>query len=45
MEDARIVELYWNRDQQAIQETEKKYGSYCLTIAQNILQDVQDAEE
>ncbi len=45
MEDARIVELYWQRDQQAIRGTERKYGAYCLTTARNILQDARDAEE
>ncbi len=45
MEDAKIVELYWQRDQEAIRETDNKYGPYCLSIARNILQNAQDAEE
>ena len=45
MEDAAIVELYWQRDQQAIRETETKYGAYCRHIARNILEDGEDAEE
>ena len=45
MEDSRIVELYWRRDEQAIRETDKKYGSHCQQIARNILHNTQDAEE
>ena len=45
MEDAAIVELYWQRDQQAIRETEAKYGAYCRHIAHNILENGEDAEE
>ena len=45
MEDARIVQLYWDRDEAAIDESEKKYGAYCASIAQNILRDLADAEE
>ena len=44
MEDGRIIELYWARDQQAIQETAGKYGRLLERIARNIL-GVQDAEE
>ena len=45
MEDSRIVDLYWQRDETAIAETEKKYGKYCLSVARRILDDRQDAEE
>lgn len=45
MEDARIVQLYWDRDQQAIPATAEKYGSYCTAIAGNILGSREDAEE
>lgn len=45
MEDSRIVSLYWARDERAISETALKYGAYCQQIAQNILKDLQDAEE
>ena len=45
MDDARIVELYWSRSEQAISETEAKYGNYCRTISRNILADSADAEE
>ena len=45
MEDSRIVELYWNRDEAAIDETERKYGTYCFSIANRILQNPADAQE
>ncbi len=45
MEDIQIVQLYWNRSEQAIQETQAKYGSYCLAIAGNIVSTREDAEE
>ena len=45
MDDQAIIELYWARQEQAIQETEAKYGSYCRAIARNILKNTSDAEE
>ena len=45
MEDERIVQLYWARSSQAIAETDRKYGSYCNSIAYGILQNNEDAEE
>ena len=45
MEDANIIELYWNRDEQAIVETDQKYGRYCHYIAYQILADDLTAEE
>lgn len=45
MEDDRIVELYWQRNEEAINETASKYGKYCYSIAQNILGDEDDANE
>ena len=45
MEDREIVELYWARSQEAIGETERKYGRYCMYIAQRILGDGEDARE
>lgn len=45
MEDRDIVALYWERNQEAIAETEKKYGRYCYSIAYNILYNAEDAEE
>ncbi len=45
MEDSRIVDLYWERDERAIAESEAKYGRYCLQVSMNILDNHQDAEE
>lgn len=45
MEDNRIVQLYWDRDQEAIPATSEKYGNYCGAIAWNILGNREDAEE
>lgn len=45
MEDAKIVQLYWDRNEQAIPATAAKYGSYCASIARNILGSPEDAEE
>jgi len=45
MDDAKIVQLYWDRDEQAIPATADKYGSYCTSIAKNILENKEDAEE
>ena len=45
LSDDDIVELYWNRDERAIQFTDEKYGKYLLTIAYNILHDSLDGEE
>ncbi len=43
--DGEIVDLYWERDERAIEETSKKYGVYLHTIAFNILHDRLDCEE
>ena len=45
MEDRKIVELYWQRDQSAISETAGKYGHFLSSIAWNILHSHADAEE
>lgn len=45
MEDSQIIDLYWQRSEQAIAETAQKYGSFCFTIAENILSIREDAEE
>lgn len=45
MDDAAIIELYWRRSEQAIAETQSKYGAYCHQIAYNILADREDSEE
>ncbi len=45
MEDSFIVDLYWRRDEQAIAETERKYGGACEGIARRFLPMAEDAEE
>ncbi len=45
MDDSTIVTLYWERQEQALKETDKKYGPYCWTISYNILKNRQDVEE
>lgn len=45
MEDTKIIALYLARDEQAVAETEKKYGRYCYTLANGILASPQDSEE
>ena len=45
MDDKRIVDLYFNRNQDAIAQTDQKYGRYCYCIAYNILTSKEDAEE
>lgn len=45
MEDRDIIALYFERNQEAIAESEKKYGRYCYSIAYNILYNAEDAEE
>lgn len=45
MEDEQIVALYFDRSEQAILETDAKYGRYCYSIAYNILTNREDSEE
>ena len=45
MDDKQIVDLYWNRSEDAITATDQKYGKYCYRIAYNILTNNEDAEE
>ena len=45
MEDCQIIELYWQKNADAISETAGKYGAYCFAIAQNILHNAEDSEE
>ena len=45
MDDKSIVDLYFDRNQDAITQTDKKYGRYCYCIAYNILTNKEDAEE
>ena len=45
MDDKNIVELYWERDEKAIEETDFKYKKYLFSIAYNALHDRLDSEE
>lgn len=45
MDDNSIIDLYFDRSEQAISETAVKYGSFCYSIAYNILSSREDAEE
>lgn len=45
MEDSSIIQLYWERSEQAILETDSKYGKLCRYVAMNILRSPEDGEE
>jgi RNA polymerase sigma-70 factor (ECF subfamily) len=45
MTDLQIIELYWQRNEDAIRESDDKYGRYCFTVANAILLDELDSEE
>lgn len=45
MEDSRIIGLYFERNERAIEETQKKYGRYLSKIAYNILANIEDSQE
>ena len=45
MEDGKIIQLYFDRDEQAISETKNKYDPYCFSISRAILHNQQDCEE
>ena len=45
LSDEKIIELYWVRDEQAIEETDRKYRKYLYVVANNILSDSIDSEE
>lgn len=45
MNDSEIISLYFDRSEQAIQQTDLKYGRYCYAIAWNILRSNEDSEE
>lgn len=45
MEDKQIVQLYMDRDEHALTQTQSKYGAYCRSLAQGILNCDEDAEE
>lgn len=43
--DEEIIELYWQRNEDAIALTDRKYGKYLFTIAYNIIRNDLDCEE
>ena len=45
MEDQEIIALYFARNEQAIEESSRKYGRYCYAVADNILKNHEDSEE
>ena len=45
MQDDRIVELYWQRSEEAIQHTDQKYGRYLMKLSYNILADWKERKE
>ena len=45
MKDSEIVELYFERNEEAIEKTSEKYGAYCKAVAENILKNPEDSEE
>ncbi len=45
LDDEEIIELYWQRKEEAISETDNKYGELLFRIAYNILNDKSDSEE
>ena len=45
MEDTKIIDLFWRRDESAISETKIKYGLFCRSICRRILNDERDEEE
>ena len=45
MTDEKIIDLFWERDENAIHETSAKYGKLCFFISQNILAKIEDSEE
>lgn len=45
MEDIAIIELFFQRAEQAIVEVQQKYGKFCRKLAFDLLREERDAEE
>lgn len=45
LSDEKIIELYWERNEKAIDETDRKYKKYLFSIAYNVLREKLDCEE
>ena len=43
--DKQIIDLYWHRDESAIEETDKKYGRMLYSLSYSVLSSREDAEE
>lgn len=45
MEDQEIIQRFWERDESAVRESLRKFGSYCRSIARGILNNHEDSED
>ena len=45
MDDSQVVELFWKRDERAVEEAASRHGGLCRSLALHVLGDRQDAEE
>lgn len=45
MEDKQIIEMYLQRNENAVAQTEQKYTKYCRSIAVHILYNPEDVDE
>lgn len=45
MDDSKIVDLYWDRDEQAIEQSDRKYGRMLNSLSYSLLNSHEDAEE
>lgn len=45
MTDQQLIDLYFARDERAVEETKEKYGAWCAAIAWRLLRDSRDVEE
>ena len=44
MEDRKIIDLFWKREEKVIRETQRRYEPYCRSIAQRMLRNHQDVQ-
>ncbi len=45
MDDDHIIDMFWKKNENAVYETDRKYGAFLKQIANNILSSQMDAEE
>ena len=45
MTDEEIIALFWARDEDAIRQTDRRYGAYCRSLSRRIVANAEDAEE